>query len=57
MLFRSKPEKTINSVNELKNLVPGQAQKNLEKDTSELYTSYGTGSTVPRTAGGSTKVN
>ena len=52
-----KPEKTINSVNELKNLVPGQAQKNLEKDTSELYTSYGTGSTVPRTAGGSTKVN
>lgn len=42
-----KPEKTIESVNELKNLVPGQAQKNLSKDTSELYTSYGTGSTVP----------
>lgn len=42
-----KPEKTIQSVNELKGLVPGQAQKNLEKDTSELYTSYGTGTTVP----------
>ena len=54
----SKPEKTIESVNELKNLVPGQAQKNLQKDTSELYTSYGTGTTVPgRAANGSTKVN
>lgn len=54
-----KPEKTIESVNELKNLVPGQAQKNLEKDTSELYTSYGTGTTVPGgyAARGSTKAN
>lgn len=54
-----KPEKTIESVGELKNLVPGQAQKNLEKDTSALYTSHGTGSTVPARgpkAAGSTKV-
>ncbi|MDY5784963.1 phage holin family protein [Corynebacterium sp.] len=32
------PEKTISSVNELKNLVPGQAQKNLREDHSALYT-------------------
>ncbi len=32
------PEKTISSVNELKNLVPGKAQKNLEDDRSGLYT-------------------
>lgn len=32
------PEKTISSVNELKNLVPGKAQKNLEQDRSGLYT-------------------
>jgi len=32
------PEKTISSVNELKNLVPGKAQKNLEEDRSGLYT-------------------
>nr|VDG62141.1 Protein of uncharacterised function (DUF1469) [Streptococcus thermophilus] len=56
-----KPEKTIQSVNELKGLVPGQAQKNLEKDSSELYTSYGTGTTVPAgyptaQGNGSTKV-
>ncbi|MCP1388506.1 phage holin family protein [Corynebacterium sp. TA-R-1] len=31
------PEKTIESVNELKNLVPGQAQANLAKDESGLY--------------------
>ncbi|WKD56722.1 hypothetical protein CAPI_00715 [Corynebacterium capitovis DSM 44611] len=35
------PKKTISSVNELKNLVPGQAQKNLAKDDSGLYTSAG----------------
>lgn len=40
------PEKTIESVNELKNLKPGQAQKNLTKDESGLYTSAGTGSTA-----------
>lgn len=33
------PEKTIESVGELKNLRPGQAQKNLAKDSSGLYTS------------------
>lgn len=38
-----KPEKTIESVGELKNLVPGKAQKNLSKDTSELFTSRNTG--------------
>lgn len=32
------PKKTIDSVNELKNLRPGQAQKNLAKDSSGLYT-------------------
>lgn len=32
------PEKTIKSVNELKNLRPGEAQKNLAKDTTALYT-------------------
>ncbi|WP_235933522.1 phage holin family protein [Corynebacterium qintianiae] len=32
------PERTIGSVNELKNLVPGQAQKNLAEDDSALYT-------------------
>ena len=53
-----KPEKTIESVGELKNLVPGQAQKNLTKDTTELYTSRGTGTTVPGGyTSGSTKVN
>ncbi|MCT1370060.1 phage holin family protein [Corynebacterium mucifaciens] len=40
------PEKTIESVNELKNLKPGQAQKNLAKDESGLYTSAGAGSTA-----------
>ena len=49
------PEKTIESVNELKNLKPGQAQKNLSKDESGLYTSAGTGSSLPRS--GSTAVN
>ncbi|WCZ37807.1 phage holin family protein [Corynebacterium jeddahense] len=48
------PEKTIESVNELKNLKPGQAQKNLAKDEAGLYTSTGTGATVPRA--GSTAV-
>ena len=33
------PEKTIESVSELKHLRPGQAQKNLAKDSSGLYTS------------------
>ncbi|WIM67939.1 phage holin family protein [Corynebacterium breve] len=33
-----KPERTIDSVNELKSLVPGKAQKNLAKDSSSLYT-------------------
>ena len=33
------PEKTIESVNELKHLRPGEAQKNLAKDSSGLYTS------------------
>ena len=33
------PEKTIESVGELKNLRPGQAQKNLSKDSAGLYTS------------------
>lgn len=32
------PERTIESVNELRNLVPGQAQENLRKDESGLYT-------------------
>lgn len=49
------PEKTIESVNELKNLKPGQAQKNLAKDETALYTSTGTGASVPRS--GSTAVN
>ena len=49
------PEKTIESVNELKNLKPGQAQKNLATDEAGLYTSTGTGSSLPRT--GSTAVN
>ncbi|GAB3077753.1 phage holin family protein [Corynebacterium aquatimens] len=52
----NKPEKTIDSVNELKNLVPGSAQKNLAKDSTVLYTSTGTGSTVPGNRTGSTKV-
>lgn len=43
------PERTVESVNELKNLVPGQAQQNLAKDESGLYTGPGT---APR--GGST---
>lgn len=49
------PEKTIESVNELKNLKPGEAKKNLAKDESGLYTSAGTGSSLPRS--GSTAVN
>lgn len=32
------PERTIGSVNELKNLVPGKAQANLAEDNSALYT-------------------
>lgn len=32
------PERTMESVGELKNLVPGQAQKNLAEDGSALYT-------------------
>lgn len=32
------PEKTIESVGELRNLVPGQAQQNLNKDGRGLYT-------------------
>ncbi|SDM06262.1 Putative Holin-X, holin superfamily III [Corynebacterium mycetoides] len=32
------PERTMESVGELKNLVPGQAQKNLAEDDSALYT-------------------
>lgn len=32
------PERTIESVNELKNLVPGQAQANMRKEESGLYT-------------------
>lgn len=32
-----KPEKTIESVTELKNLVPGQAQKKLESKTRGMY--------------------
>ncbi|WP_342318884.1 phage holin family protein [Corynebacterium mayonis] len=32
------PKKTISSVNELKNLVPGKAQENLAEDRSALYT-------------------
>lgn len=47
------PERTIESVNELKNLKPGQAQQNLAKDESGLYTGPGT---APRAAGGSTAV-
>ena len=38
------PEKTIESVNELKNLKPGEAQKNLNKNEQGLYT--GAGSTA-----------
>lgn len=53
-----KPEKTIDSVGELKNLVPGSAQKNLAKDNTMLYTSTGTGTTVAdHGRAGSTKVN
>lgn len=33
------PKRTIESVNELKNLVPGQAQANLGKNEAGLYTS------------------
>ena len=33
------PKRTIDSVNELKNLVPGQAQANLTKNEAGLYTS------------------
>lgn len=33
-----KPEKTIDSVSNLKSLVPGQAKHNLEKKESHLYT-------------------
>ena len=32
------PERTISSVNELKNLKPGEAQKNLTKNEAGLYT-------------------
>ena len=32
------PERTMESVSELRNLVPGQAQENLRKDESGLYT-------------------
>ena len=38
------PERTMESVSELKNLKPGQAQRNLSKDESALYT--GSGSTA-----------
>ena len=52
------PEKTIESVNELKNLVPGQAKKNLAEDDSALYTGgpAPTGRPVPP-RGGSTVAN
>jgi hypothetical protein len=40
------PKKTIESVNELKNLKPGQAQENLAKDESALYTNTRGGSTA-----------
>ena len=42
------PEKTIESVGELKHLRPGQAQQNLSKDSSGLYSSaaHTTGSTA-----------
>lgn len=36
------PKRTINSVGELKNLKPGEAQRNLNKDESGLYTGPGT---------------
>lgn len=48
------PERTIESVNELRNLVPGQAQENLRKDESGLYTTAPVA--APRPAGGSTVV-
>gem|GEM_PF-109692 len=52
------PERTKESVSELRNLVPGQAQQNLAKDESGLYTGPGT---LPRAEaqaarGGSTAV-
>ena len=52
------PERTIESVNELKNLVPGQAKKNLAEDDSALYTGgpAPTGRPVPP-RGGSTVAN
>ena len=60
------PERTVQSVNELRNLVPGQAQQNLAKDESGLYTTSpvaapaGTGAARTVQAdrrGGSTAVN
>ena len=42
------PKRTIESVNELKNLVPGQAQENLRKDESGLYTTSPVAAPLPR---------
>ena len=53
------PKRTIESVNELRNLVPGQAQENLRKDESGLYTTapVSAPANATRPTGGSTVVN
>lgn len=50
------PERTVESVTELKNLVPGKAQENLAEDNSALYTGAPAPTGCERATGGSTAV-
>ncbi|AWB83225.1 phage holin family protein [Corynebacterium liangguodongii] len=51
------PERTIESVGELKNLVPGQAQKNLAQDNSAHYTGTPAPTGTPRSGSTAVKTN